>query len=168
MKKIILAILVLFFVGCSNKVSEVFQKDDKYITLTQCTQRGQIIKSFETIALINATYLNPILKNNETQKNEVFIIGVYNENDYKGYKKGGVFNNHYQLTMNGLKFTKAIKADNKTLNLKSYPFYNKWMKYYKVYFPKTDLGIDKLKITYTNLDKNVSVTLSIPKELYLE
>ena len=64
--------------------------------------------------------------------------------------------------MNGMKYTKAIKADVKKLNLPKYPFYNKWMKYYKVYFPKTDS--DTLKITYSNEDGNV--TLNIIKDIY--
>ena len=116
MKKLLLVIMLLF-IGCSSKVSEVFQKDDKYIILTQYTQRGQITRSLETIAIINATYINPILKdNNETKNNEIFIIGVYNSNDYKGYEKGGIHNPHYNLTMNGMKYTKAIKADVKKLD----------------------------------------------------
>ena len=162
MKKILLVIMLLF-AGCSSKVSDIFKKDDKYITLTQYTQRGQITRSLETIALINATYLNPILgENNKTKKYEIFIIGVYNSNDYKGYEKGGIHNPHYKLTMNDMNYTKAIKADEKKLNLADYPFYNKWMKYYEVYFPKTDAKI--LKITYSNEEGNT--TLNIQKDIY--
>ena len=161
MKKLLLVIMLLF-IGCSEKMS-VLQKDEKYNTLTQYTQRGQITRSLETIALINATYLNPILKdNNETRNNEIFIIGVYNSNDYKGYEKGGIHNPHYKLTMNGMKYTKAVKADVKKLDLTKYPFYNKWMKYYKVYFPKTNDYT--LKITYSNEEGNV--TLEIEKDIY--
>jgi len=163
MKKILLVIMLLFL-GCRDNIS-VLQKDEKYTTLTQYTQRGQITKSFETIALINATYLNPILKeNNETKNNEIFIIGVYNSNDYKKYEKGGIYNPHYILTMNDMNFTKASKADIKKLNLENYPFYNKWMKYYKVYFPHTENKI--LKIFYKNKDENASVTLTLKKDIY--
>jgi len=165
MKKILLSFLVLFFVGCTSKVSEVFKKDDKYVTLMQYTKRGQLVKSLDTIALINVTYLNPILEeNNETKNNEIFIIGVYNSNDYKKPKEGGVFNPHYKLTMNDLNFTKAEVADKIKLNLTDYPFYNKWMKYYKVYFPKVE--DNTMKIKYQNLDENVSVNLSISKHIY--
>ena len=165
MKKILLAIFAIFlFTGCNSKVSDVLQKDNRYITLTQYTQRGQIVKSLETVALINATYLNHILgDNNETKNNEIFIIGVYNSNDYRGYKKGGIFNNHYTLTMNGMKFTKAKKADDKKLNIENYPFYNKWMKYYEVYFPHTDS--DTLTIVYSNKTEG-NTTLKIKKDLY--
>ena len=128
MKKILL-VLFLFFVGCNNKIG-VLQKDARYNTLMQYTKRGEIVKSFETIAIINATYMNPILKeNNETQNNEIFIIGVYNSDDYKGYEKGGIHNPNFTLTMNDMNYTKATKADLVKLNIKDYPFYTKWMKY---------------------------------------
>ena len=162
--RIFLIALILLFSGCGSKITEIFQKDNKYITLSQYTQRAQLVKSLETIALINATYINHILKNNDTKKYEIFIIGVYNSNDYRGYEKGGIYNNHYLLTMNNKKFIKATKADIVKLNLTDYPFYNKWMKYYIVYFPKTDSK--KLYIKYTNLDLNSSATLTIPKQIY--
>ncbi len=165
MKKIILTIsLILFFTGCETKVNGILQQNKQYITLMQYTKRGQIVNSLETVALINATYLNPILKdNNQTKNNEIFIIGVYNSNDFNGYQKGGIHNIHYKLTMNGENWTKAIKANNKILNLPNYPFYNKWMKYYKVSFPKTTDAT--MKITYSN-DTDGNVSLLIKKEIY--
>ena len=167
MKKILLIITLLIFSGCNKKISEIFKKDDNYITLSQYTKRAQMVNSLETISLITATYLNPILKeNNETKNNEIFIIGVYNENDFKGYNKGGIHNIHFNLTMNDLNYTKATKANIKKLNLENYPFYNKWMKYYKVYFPKSDLST--LKIKYKNTDINSSITLSIQKNIYIQ
>jgi hypothetical protein len=162
MKKILL-VLFLFFVGCNNKIG-VLQKDARYNTLMQYTKRGEIVKSFETIAIINATYMNPVLENNETKNNEIFIIGVYNSDDYKGYEKGGINNPNFTLTMNDMNYTKATKADLVKLNIKDYPFYTKWMKYYKVYFPKSN---GKLNIKYTNKLQNASVVLSIPKQIYI-
>jgi len=159
--KIILTffIILLGFNGCNMKVSNILQKDEQYITLMQYTRRGEIVNSFETIALINVTYLNHILKDKNIT-NEKFIIGVYNSNDYKGYKKGGIFNPDYNLTMNNQTFISAKKAD--IIKLKNYPFYNKWMKYYEVEFPKSNSN--NLVITYKN--KKGSVTLNITKNLY--
>jgi hypothetical protein len=65
--------------------------------------------------------------------------------------------------MNGMKFTKAKKADDKKLNIENYPFYNKWMKYYEVYFPHTDS--DTLTIVYSNKTEG-NTTLKIKKDLY--
>jgi hypothetical protein len=167
MKRVFLFVFILLFAGCSSKVSEVFQKDKTYITLMQYTKRGEIVKSLETIALINATYINPILKDsNKSENYEVFIIGVYNSNDYRGYKKGGIFNPNYSLTMNGEKFVKAEKADKVKLGLENYPFYNKWMKYYEVYFPKSD-SFD-LDIEYKFIPTGDKTTLTIEKDIYDE
>jgi hypothetical protein len=66
--------------------------------------------------------------------------------------------------MNNMNFVKAKKANIKKLGLTDYPFYNKWMKYYKVYFPETNSST--LKIKYTNKELNVSTTLKIKKDLY--
>jgi len=162
MKKILFTIFALFlFTGCTTKINEIFAKDKTYIKLTQYTQRGAIIKSLETDSLINATYLNPILsENNETKNFDIFIIGVYNANDYRGYEKGGINNPDYNLTLNDQPFIKATKADIIKLNLKEYPFYNNWMKYYKVYFNKTTSSILTLKYTHKNIG---STTLQIER-----
>ena len=163
MRKIILILITLFFIGCSSTIGKIFHKDEKFITLTQYTKRGQIIKSFETIAFINVTYLNPILKEKEKNNNEIFIIGIYNDNDIRGDKKGGIFNPNYSLTMNNLNPIKIEIIDKKKFNIANYPFYQKWMKYYKVYFPKVDNS--KLKITYKNNRENSQIMLTIDKNL---
>jgi hypothetical protein len=165
-KRVLIFLLVILFSGCNTKVNEVFNKDTKYITLMQYTKRAEIVNSLETIAIINITYLNPIIKksSDDVIDSEIFIVGVYNSNDYKGHKKGGLNNPNYTLTMNDINFTKASKVDLVKLNIKNYPFYNKWMKYYKVYFPKSQTSLMRLK--YTNTLLNKSVTINIQKNLY--
>jgi hypothetical protein len=151
MKKILFFLITLFLItGCETKVTGVLHQNETQITIMENTQRGQIINSLNTIAIINATYLNPILKpdNKEAKKYEIFVVGVYNDNDIKGYDKGGIHNPNYTLTMNNSNYEKVEKADIVKLELKYYPFYNSWMKYYIVYFPKTDSKI--LKLTYKN------------------
>jgi len=149
MKKLIFFIITLLFItGCETKVTNLLKQNETQLTLMQNTQRGQIINALNTVAIINATYLNPILKDKESKKYEVFLIGVYNSEDFKDYNKGGIFNPNYKLTLNGSNFEKAKKANLIKMQLKEYPFYNAWMKYYIVYFPKTDSKT--LKLTYTN------------------
>ena len=164
MKKLLL-ILTILFTGCSNATfSSIFQTDDNYIQLTQYTKRGEIIQSLETVSLINATYFNHFSKdNNDTKNNEVFIVGVYNYDDTKADKKG-IFNPSYTLTLNNIKFTKAEPITLKDLNLKKYPFYNKWMRYYKVYFPTS--SSNNLTLKYTNINENSSTTLKLLKNIY--
>ena len=149
MKKLIFFIITLLFItGCETKVTNLLKQNETQLILMQNTQRGQIINALNTVAIINATYLNPILKDKESKKYEVFLIGVYNSEDFKDYNKGGIFNPKYKLTLNGSNFEKAKKANLIKMQLKEYPFYNAWMKYYIVYFPKTDSKT--LKLTYTN------------------
>jgi hypothetical protein len=151
MKKALFFLITLFLItGCETKVAGVLHQSDTQITVMKNTQRGQIINSFDTIAMINATYLNPILKpdDKEAQKYEIFIVGVYNNDDIKGYEKGGIHNPNYSLTMNGSNYEKSVKADTVKMQLTTYPFYNPWMKYYLVYFPKVDSNI--MKLTYSN------------------
>jgi len=149
MKKLIFFIITLLFItGCETKVTDLLKQNETQIILMQNTQRGQIINALNTVAIINATYLNPILKDKDSKKYEVFLIGVYNSEDFKDYNKGGIFNPNYTLTLNNSNFERAKKANLIKMQLKEYPFYNAWMKYYIVYFPKTDSTTLKLK--YTN------------------
>jgi len=149
-KKIFFLITLLFITGCETKVTAVLHQSPKQITIMKNTQRGQIVNSLDTVAMINATYLNPTLKpnNKEAKKYEIFLVGVYNSTDIKGYDKGGIHNPNYNLTMNKSNYEFAKKADVKTMQLSTYPFYNQWMKYYLVYFPKIDSN--EMNLTYTN------------------
>jgi hypothetical protein len=151
MKKILFFLIALLLItGCETKVINVLHQNETQITLMKNTQRGQIINALDTIAMINATYLNSILKpdNKEAKKYEIFVVGVYNNNDIKGYEKGGIHNPNYSLTLNNSNYEKAKKADIAKMQISNYPFYNQWMKYYVVYFPKVDSNI--MKLTYEN------------------
>jgi hypothetical protein len=139
--------------GCGHvNVDNIFQQDTKYIELSKFTRRGDIVNSLETVALINATYLNPISHND---KYEVFIVGVYNNYQNNGQ---GIFNKAYHLTLNNQPFIKATPLT--TSDIKDYPFYNKWMKYYKVYFKHTDKHTLQLKYACDRGD----VVLNFEKE----
>jgi hypothetical protein len=151
MKKALFFLITLFLItGCETKVTGVLHQNETQISIMRNTQRGQIINSLDTIAMINATYLNPILKpdDKEAKKYEIFVVGVYNNDDIKGYEKGGIHNPNYSLTMNNSNYEKAKKADIKKMQITNYPFYNQWMKYYIVYFPKVDT--DTMILTYSN------------------
>jgi len=151
MKKTIFFLITLIFVtGCETKVTGILHQSEDQIKILQHTKRAQIINALDTVALINVTYLNPTLKdtNKEKDKYDIFIVGVYNNNDLKGYEKGGIHNPNYLLTMNNSNYEKAKKADVKKMQLSTYPFYNAWMKYYVVYFPKSDKS--NLTIAYKN------------------
>ena len=163
-KRLLCLATLLILTGCETKVTAVLHQSPTQITIMKNTQRGQIVNSLDTVAMINATYLNPTLKENdkEAKKYEIFLVGVYNSDDIKGYKKGGIHNSNYTLTMNKSNYEFAKKADVKKMQLTTYPFYNQWMKYYLVYFPKVDS--DVMKLTYTN-QKFGSTTLTFKKSI---
>ena len=124
MKKILL-IFLLFFSGCSIK--EVLNSDPLYQKTLMHTQRAQIINSFETKALIDGVYLNPLY--NEL-KNPTFLIGIYNDFD------NSLINKEFNLTLNSqapIKISKEIS----NFPYKKFPFYNEWMSYYLVEFNNT-------------------------------
>jgi len=137
MKKLIffLSILAIAFSGCSIK--KALQKDNFYEKTLKYTQRGQIVNSLETKALIDAIYLNSLYP--DKFQNPTFLVGIYNDFDNK------LINNEFNLTLNNKPPIKISKTIPKFLPYKLYPFYNKWMTYYMVEFNKTSPLILKYK-----------------------
>jgi len=126
MKKLLL-VLILFFTGCSIK--KAVSQDPLYEQTLTHTQRGQIINSLETKALIDAVYLNPLFK--QKFQNPTFLIGVYNDFD------NTLQNEEFDITLNSSKPVKITKKIPAFILYKNYPFYNEWMSYYLVEFNKT-------------------------------
>jgi len=126
MKKFLL-IFMLLFTGCSIKTA--LKQDPLYEKTLTHTQRGQIINSLETKALIDAVYLNPLFKNKFS--NPTFLVGIYNDFD------NTLVNHEFTLTLNGQKPLKISKNIPSFVLYKKFPFYNEWMNYYIVEFNKT-------------------------------
>jgi len=128
MKKFLIILSIFLISGCS--VKNLLKKDPVYEKTLKYTQRGQIINSFETKALIDSVYLNPLYP--KKFKNPTFLIGVYNDFD------NNLTANEFNLTLNN---KPPIKISNNIPNFipyKFYPFYNPWMNYYLVEFNKTN------------------------------
>jgi len=129
MKKILflLSILAVIFTGCSIK--EALKQDTLYEKTLKYTQRGQIVNSLETKALIDAVYLNKLYPNKF--KNPTFLIGVYNNFNNQ------LINNEFNLTLNNQDPVKISQNIPNFIPYKIYPFYNSWMTYYLVEFNQT-------------------------------
>jgi len=125
--KNILLIFMLIFTGCSIKTA--LKQDPLYEKTLTYTQRGQIINSLETKALIDAVYLNPLFK--DKFSNPTFLIGIYNDFD------NTLTNEEFNLTLNGKKPVKISKNIPSFILYKKFPFYNEWMSYYIVEFNQT-------------------------------
>jgi len=126
MKNILMAVFLLF-TGCSIK--NALNQDPIYEQTISHTQRGQIINSLETKALLDAVYLNPIFK--DRFQNPTFLIGVYNDFN------NTLVNNEFNITLNSQKPVKISKKIPAFILYKKMPFYNEWMDYYIVEFNKT-------------------------------
>ena len=134
----ILLIIMLLFTGCSIK--NAFKQDPLYEKALTHTQRGQIINSLETKALIDVVYLNPLYKNKF--ENPTFLVGVYNEFN------NSLNNEEFTLTLNGEKPIKISSSIPEYILYKNFPFYNSWMKYYIVEYNQTDTP---LKLIYKSI-----------------
>jgi len=122
MRKIALLLLALLFSACSIKTA--FKKDPLYEKTLRYTQRGQIINSLETKALIDVVYLNPLYQ--DKFKKPTFLVGVYN--DFKNTLNNAEFN----FTINSTPPSKISDKIPEFVLYKNFPFYNNWMKYYIV------------------------------------
>ncbi|SFV67395.1 hypothetical protein MNB_SV-14-1592 [hydrothermal vent metagenome] len=149
-KKILLLSFALLILGCSVKkdkcgiketsdFAQLFTKDEIYDKSLKNTHKAQLMASFETKALLTATYLNPVFAQrnckkrfkNKMKDGEYFFIGVFitNSEQSKFNTKG------YTLTLNGnLPIDIKLLDDNDPLRYEM-PMMNNWSTYYKVKFP---------------------------------
>lgn len=129
MKKLLFFIIssMILFNGCALK--QAFKKDPLYEKTLKYTRRGQIVNSLETKALIDVVELNS-LYHKKFQK-PTFLIGIYNGQHNALENKG------FSIFLNGNKPLKISKTIPGFIPYKNYPFYNNWMTYYLVTFPKT-------------------------------
>ena len=151
-KKVLLLVSALVVLGCSQKKDEcdvqdksdfeqLFTKDEVYHTALNNTQKAQLMASFETKALLTATYLNPVFKHracrkrfkNQMQNGEYFFVGIYipDSEEHEFNTKG------YSLTLDGLQPIKIKKLEKNDPLRYEMPMVDNWSTYYKVKFKKT-------------------------------
>lgn len=150
MKSIILFATIVLFTGCAtNNGLSIFHKDTLFENALVYTKKADIINSFETKAILNATYLNPIAKEFATADKENFIIGIYITEDEKNEQNKYINNPNFKLTLNS-RVAKNIVELNTTHTMYAHvPLKNPWAKYYCLSFDanKSDT---QLKLTYSH------------------
>jgi len=141
-KKILLLSTLFFMSGCvikeNSNIGQLFNKDDIYHISLINTQKAQLIASFETKALLTATYLNPVYAHEncknfcvDVQDGEYFFVGVYINNS-----KTHHFNNKgYSLTLDGARPLEVQELDKDDPLRYEMPMVDNWSTYYKVKFP---------------------------------
>jgi len=151
-KNVLLLASTLFILGCSQKQDEcapkeksdfaqLLKKDEIYHASLVNTQKAQLMASFETKALLTATYLNPVFEKktctkrfkNEMQDAEYFFVGVFIADSEKhAFNTKGYF-----LTLNGLDPIEIKELDKNDPLRYEMPMVDNWSTYYKVKFKKT-------------------------------
>ncbi len=151
--------------GCSSKeekeLMETYEKNRSYHQQLQKTEKTQLYDGLVTKALLSATYLNEQNADKEYKPDEVFIVGIYieedleseddnksrdsymtdesNKSDKKFFHQEG-----YSLTLNGTtpKSIQQLEADDPLL--KHISFVSEWNYFYLITFPHTSRKSFKL------------------------
>jgi hypothetical protein len=144
MKRYVLVLLVVVFSGCyQDRDFGIFQRDAIYKKAIKNTQKGDILNSFETKALIIATYLNPVLDG--YQEDENFFVGVYSSVTKDNL---ALDDRDYSLLLDGSKANKIVEIeDNESIKTKM-PFVNEWFRYYIVTFNSSEK--ESLNLTFSH------------------
>jgi len=151
-KKVLLLASIFLVTACSEKqdecivqeksdFSQLFTRDEIYHTSLVNTQKAQLMASFETKALLTATYLNPVFEQRACKKRfvnkmidaEYFFVGVYiSDSEKHEFNTKG-----YSLTLNGLQPLEVIPLDKNDPLRYEMPMVDNWSTYYKVKFRKS-------------------------------
>ncbi len=162
-KKSVFTVFLLFSVGCSSKSAfSVFNSDLLYEKGMEYTKVGDIVNSFETKAILNATYLNTTDSAKYDDKFQNFLVGIYITEDNEEAKDQFLNNKKYILTLNGKDFNKTEELETSHELWEHIPLKNPYAKYYIVSFEKEE-NINSLSLEYSNPNQG-KVTLSFQGE----
>ncbi|MEA3433139.1 MAG: hypothetical protein U9R13_00995 [Campylobacterota bacterium] len=142
MHNIILTLSVMaLLAGCASKeekaLMEAYETKKSYHQKLQKTEKTQLYDGNSTKALLTATYLNEQNIDKEYKPDEVFIVGMYIEEESFDQE-------WYSLTLNGSapKSIQELAADDPLL--KNISFVSEWNYFYLITFPHTSSKSFKL------------------------
>jgi len=162
-KRSVFAVFLLFSVGCSSKSAlSVFDGDVLYEKGLEHSRVGDIINSFETKAILNATYLNATDSGKYDDEFHNFLVGIYITEDNEEEKDKFLNNKKYLLTLNNQDINKTEELQTTHYLWEHIPLKNPYAKYYIVSFPKQK-NVNPLLLEYANSNLG-KVTLSFPAE----
>jgi len=131
---------ILFLItGCG--IREAIKEDTLYQKVLPYAQEKQLSVSFETKAIVNGVYLNPLYPGKFATP--TFLVGVYNgcENNLTGC--------NFSIKLNGSSPTDINNTIPNYILYKTFPFYNNWANYYIVKFPAVK---PPYRLIYSNPD----------------
>lgn len=149
-------LLILLLSGCSFRKEKVlleeFAKAKVYHQRLIKTEKLQFYDHNTTALLLTATYLG------ETERGEAFAVGIYRE-DEDAPKPGG---EGLQIRLNGKPPLSIEPLSDE--DMKNLPFVVKWMRHYRLTFPRTESKKLQMEIDLSDLGKKGSITFGkIPK-----
>ena len=149
-----------FITGCASKSAlSVFGEDSIYERGLEYTLVDDIVNSFETKAIINATYLNSTDVDSWDNEYHNFLVGIYIVNDNEKDEDKFLNNKKYNLTLNDKNTTKTEVLTSTNILWNHIPVKNPHAKYYITSFDKDKNSTLKLKYEHTTLGK-VSLSFS--------
>lgn len=123
--------------GCAHhEVFSVLKSDTLYEKGLDYTKTAHIVNSFETKAILNATYLNSVDGEKYDDLYHNFLVGVYITEDNEKEEEKYLENEKYSLTLNGKIIDKKEKLENKHPLFEHIPLKNPYAKYYIISFLK--------------------------------
>jgi len=133
-------LLSLLLAGCSSKeekaLLQVYNKKKAYHKKLLQTEKAQLYDGNETKVLLTATYIfeQTDVKKEDDTRDEVFVVGLYIEDDETENFEAGDFN----LILSGTlpKSVKILRRSDKLL--REVPFVTEWGTYFEVIFPHSD------------------------------
>lgn len=134
-----IAIAAAFLAGCTQKeeisLVQQFEKHKVYRKNLSKTEKVQLYSTTgETKALLVATYLYAQTLHKKDGRDEVFIIGVYAEDDIES----DFAKSEYTLTLNGQLPREVQKLNPGDARLKDVSFVVEWGSYYLMTFPHVE------------------------------
>ena len=143
-KMMLLLLTFALFTGCSSKEQESlmqsYNKDKNYHMKLQKTEKTQLYDGQATKAMLTATYLFEQSVDKNDTRDEVFIVGIYVEDE----ESSSFTDESYTLTLNK-SAPKSIKPlEESDPLLKEISFVSEWSQFYVVVFPHTSSKSFKL------------------------
>jgi len=150
--KTVLAIctMSLLLAGCSSKeekaLLQICNKEKTYHKKMLHTEKAQLYDGNETKILLTATYLytQTDVHQKEDKRDEVFIVGIYMEDETAEHFSSEDFN----LTLNGETPKSVIILKRLDERLKDIPLVTEWGEYFEVVFPHTSSS--KFDLVFTS------------------
>lgn len=127
--------VVLLLVGCTSSdekiLSDTFSKQRAYHKNLGKTEKVQLYTAQGTKALFTGTYLYTQTSDKKDEKDEVFILGLYSEDN----TQNDLASDAYVLTLNSQSPKKIERLGHSDPRLKDISFVTEWGDYYLVTFP---------------------------------